>query len=133
MSTEIVAAVNPFAMAARSESALAEAGSTREAHEVQAMMVIAKRFPRDPVQSTDAILQACSRPTLAENSLYSYSPVSYTHLDVYKRQTVITFDGGGKELGREVVKGHFIDPETVCCALGIAAVFAGIALTILFF
>ncbi|MBK8896776.1 MAG: hypothetical protein IPN66_06025 [Candidatus Competibacteraceae bacterium] len=47
--------------------------------------------------------------------------------------TVITFDGGGKELGREVVKGHFIDPETVCCALGIAAVFAGIALTILFF
>ncbi|MBK7543272.1 MAG: hypothetical protein IPN66_07035 [Candidatus Competibacteraceae bacterium] len=73
MSTEIVAAVNPFAMAARSESALAEAGSTREAHEVQAMMVIAKRFPRDPVQSTDAILQACSRPTLAENSLYSYS------------------------------------------------------------
>ncbi|MBK7542496.1 MAG: hypothetical protein IPI57_12095 [Candidatus Competibacteraceae bacterium] len=46
---------------------------------------------------------------------------------------IITFDGGGKELGREVVKGHFIDPETVCCALGIAAVFAGIALTILFF
>jgi len=72
MSTE-TAAVNPFALAVRTESALAEASTTREAHEVQSMMVIAKRFPRDPVQAMDAILQSCSRPTLAEHSLYSYS------------------------------------------------------------
>ena len=46
---------------------------------------------------------------------------------------VVTFDGAGKAIGTEVVKGHFIDRETVCCALCLAAVFAGIALTILFF
>lgn len=36
-------------------------------------MVIAKKFPRNPVEATDSILQACSRPTLAEGALYSYS------------------------------------------------------------
>src|SRR5699024_1372946 len=32
-----------------------------------------KRFPRDPVEAMDRILQACTRPTLAEGALYSYS------------------------------------------------------------
>ncbi|WFQ80232.1 hypothetical protein PXH59_03430 [Xenorhabdus sp. SF857] len=41
--------------------------------EVQAAMVIAKKFPRDPIMAMDRILQACTRPTLAESALYSYS------------------------------------------------------------
>jgi len=64
---------NPFALAERPASALADAGIAREAQEVQAMVLIAKRFPRDPVRSMDLILQAASRPTLAESSLYSYT------------------------------------------------------------
>jgi len=70
-----VATLNPFAAPARqgSGNAIAESAAQRESQEVQAMMVIAKRFPRDPVQAMDRILQACTRPTLAEGALYSYN------------------------------------------------------------
>lgn len=66
---------NPFAAkkAQASQNALAESTSAREMQEVQAMMVIAKKFPRDPIEAMDRILQACARPTLAEGALYSYS------------------------------------------------------------
>lgn len=66
---------NPFAVkkAQASQNALAESSSAREMQEVQAMMVIAKKFPRDPIEAMDRILQACARPTLAEGALYSYS------------------------------------------------------------
>lgn len=67
---------NPFASApvvARPSNALADAGQQREIAEVQAAMIIAKRFPRNPIEAMDKILQACTRPTLAEGALYSYS------------------------------------------------------------
>lgn len=65
---------NPFqATKGKPQNAIAESSAQREAQEVQAMMVIAKRFPRDQVQAMDRILQACTRPTLAEGALYSYS------------------------------------------------------------
>lgn len=54
-------------------NAIADAGQQREIAEVQAAMVIAKRFPRDQIEATDRILAACTRPTLAEGALYSYS------------------------------------------------------------
>jgi hypothetical protein len=70
-------AINPFANQAAAiapqHGALAEAGTGREVAEVQAAMIIAKRFPRDPIAAMDKILQACTRPTLAEGALYSYS------------------------------------------------------------
>jgi hypothetical protein len=47
--------------------------SQRAIQEVQAAMVIAKRFPRDPKEALDRILNTCTRPTLAEQALYSYS------------------------------------------------------------
>lgn len=72
-STE-VSTPNPFGQAnATPAGALAQAGQAREASEVQAMLVIAKRFPRDQIQAVDKILQACTRPTLAEGGLYSYN------------------------------------------------------------
>lgn len=68
---------NPFGstgIAARPASnAIAEAGMQREIAEVQAAMVIAKRFPRDAISAMDRILQACTRPSLAEGALYTYS------------------------------------------------------------
>jgi len=68
---------NPFnnaPVAARpSSNALTDAVQQRENAEAQAMMVIAKRFPRDPIAACDRIMQACTRPTLAEGALYSYS------------------------------------------------------------
>ena len=69
-----ITALNPFQAAKVAPSnAVAESSAHREAQEVQAMMVIAKRFPRDQVQAMDRILQACTRPTLAEGALYSYN------------------------------------------------------------
>ena len=43
---------------------------SRQAQEVQAAMVVAKRFPRDNALSMDRVLDACRRRTLAENAVY---------------------------------------------------------------
>ena len=48
-----------------------EAG--RAIAEVQGMILMAKRFPRDPIKATDDILIECQRPGLAEVALYSYA------------------------------------------------------------
>lgn len=47
--------------------------TTRQAQEVQAAMIVAKRFPRDERVSCDRILNACNRRSLAESAIYSYS------------------------------------------------------------
>ena len=66
---------NPFALATNrsSNTALADASRDKKVAEVQSQMGIAKRFPRDPIAAVDRILNACTRPTLAESALYSYS------------------------------------------------------------
>lgn len=65
---------NPFhAPAKAGPTAIAEPVAQREVAEVQAALIIAKRYPRDPVQATDRILQACTRPGLAEAGLYQYA------------------------------------------------------------
>jgi hypothetical protein len=66
---------NPFASKALAQTsgAMATAMESREIQEVQAAMVIAKRFPRDERQAMDRILNACTRKTLAESALYSYN------------------------------------------------------------
>ena len=65
---------NPFGAASqRQEQGLVAVEQQRAIQEVQAAMVIAKKFPRNPVEAADRILQACSRPTLAEGALYSYN------------------------------------------------------------
>lgn len=53
--------------------ATARTDGDRAIAEVQASMAIAKRFPRDVVSARDRIVNACSRPRLAEGALYSYS------------------------------------------------------------
>lgn len=67
---------NPFGsrdVAARTAGALVEVEQQRAIAETQAAMIIAKRFPRNEAEAMDKILQACTRPTLAEAALYSYS------------------------------------------------------------
>lgn len=45
---------------------------SRQAQEVQAAMVVAKRFPRNEVESHNRILNACKRRSLAERAVYEY-------------------------------------------------------------
>lgn len=44
----------------------------RAAREVETAMIVARRFPRDIVQARQRILQACTRPSLAEGATYAY-------------------------------------------------------------
>lgn len=61
------------------DAALAKAGAqameiatTRAAQEVQAAMVVAKKFPRDLNASYARIMQACKRKGLAEQAIYEF-------------------------------------------------------------
>ena len=49
-----------------------EMAVTRQAQEVQAAMVIAKRFPRDENAAFARIIRACERKSLAESAMYEY-------------------------------------------------------------
>lgn len=78
MNEATVVDMNPFrnapvAAAPTGESLMATVGSAREVAEVQTSMLMARRFPRDEVAAVDRILQACTRPTLAEGALYQYA------------------------------------------------------------
>lgn len=67
---------NPFQQTAVSEAlpnTMTEVKSQREASEIQAMVFMAKQFPRNQIQAADRILNACTRQTLADSAVYSYS------------------------------------------------------------
>jgi hypothetical protein len=53
--------------------ALAEAAASREVAEVQAAMMLAKRFPRDEKSAMDKIMVACQREGLASTAIYQYA------------------------------------------------------------
>lgn len=71
------ATVNPFGTQAvrypASNTATAQTDQSRAVAEVQAAMMIARLNPRDPVAAVDRILNACTRPSLAEAAIYQYS------------------------------------------------------------
>jgi|WetSurMetagenome_2_1015567.scaffolds.fasta_scaffold06020_13 hypothetical protein len=48
------------------------AEQARSITEVQAQVVLARQFPRDPLLATDKILKECRRVSLAEQAIYSY-------------------------------------------------------------
>ncbi len=69
--------INPFALAERSENesnggALVQVASNRAAQEVQASMIMAKKFPRNEEQAFTRIMRACQRKSLAEQATYAY-------------------------------------------------------------
>jgi len=45
---------------------------SRQAQEVQAAMIVAKRFPRDDVDSYNRIMRSCQRTSLAEQAMYEF-------------------------------------------------------------
>ncbi|WP_229534819.1 hypothetical protein [Pelosinus baikalensis] len=49
-----------------------EAAISRQAQEVQAAMVVAKRFPRDENEAYSRIIQSCKRKSLAEQAEYEF-------------------------------------------------------------
>lgn len=55
-----------------SNNSMVEVAGTRAEHEVQAAFVIAKKFPRNQMESYSAIIEACKRPFLAEQAMYAY-------------------------------------------------------------
>lgn len=57
---------------APTKTAMVEGVISRQAQEVQAAMVIAKRFPRDENYAYSKIMQSCKRKTLAEQAEYEY-------------------------------------------------------------
>lgn len=66
--------LNPFGQQANAATfnAIANSDAERSIQEVQAAMVIAKKFPRDSREAMDRILNACTRESLANTALYSY-------------------------------------------------------------
>lgn len=69
---------NPFRAEADEDmpatsGALARTDQVRAVAEVQAALAIARANPRDPVDAVDRLLNACTRPSLAEVAVYQYS------------------------------------------------------------
>ena len=56
----------------KSEGALVSTEQFRAIQEVQAAMIVAKRFPRDSNESYLRIMKACERKTLAKEAMYAY-------------------------------------------------------------
>lgn len=54
-------------------NALAVTDQNRAIAEVQAAMIAAKQSPRNQIAAMDRILNACTRPTLADSAVYQYS------------------------------------------------------------
>lgn len=52
---------------------MVEQETQRAIAEVQAAIMLAKRFPRNQAEAMDRILMSCQRQSLAEQSVYSYS------------------------------------------------------------
>jgi len=74
--SDVAVVNNPFgapAQHASNHEAAVEVAVQRELAEVQGLVVMARKYPRDPVQAMDRILGACTRQSLAEHALYSYS------------------------------------------------------------
>lgn len=71
-----IAVQNPFQISERHQGgsgALAHSDQARGIAEVQAKLLMAQQFPRNQVQAMDDILNAFTRPRLAEVAKYQYS------------------------------------------------------------
>lgn len=72
MSTEMIRGVYaaPMQQVAPHATAVAQ---VREAQEVQAMVFMAKQFPRDVTLAINRIISACKNPALADVAIYKYT------------------------------------------------------------
>ena len=65
--------MNDLVKREQNQMAVVEVESQRAVAEVQASMMLARKFPRDMAQVADRIIIACQRPKLAEQALYAYA------------------------------------------------------------
>jgi hypothetical protein len=66
---------NPYAnqgIQIRSEGATAATNASRAIAEVQAQVIMARKYPRDPLAATNAILAECDMPEFAKVALYNF-------------------------------------------------------------
>jgi hypothetical protein len=70
--TVIDAPDSDFTPAKSDHSGMIEVATGRAAQEVQAMMIIAKRYPRDEQRAFSRILESCRRKGLADQAVYEY-------------------------------------------------------------
>lgn len=77
---ELIQTNNPFAqehqaptITTPNHGALANTDTQRAVAEVQVALMIARLNPRNPRQTMDNILNACTRPSLAESAIYTYA------------------------------------------------------------
>jgi hypothetical protein len=71
-----IVVASPFGQsvaAPQDRSANVEIAAQREIAEVQAHLIMAHRMPHAQMRAMDRIIQACTRPTLAQSALYTYS------------------------------------------------------------
>lgn len=76
MNDKTALTTNPFSSTAsvpQQAKASAQTDQSRAIAEVQAAMMIARANPRDPIAAMDRILNACTRPTLADAAVYTYA------------------------------------------------------------
>lgn len=66
------ASLTDFRRQPSGSGAMVEAATTRQAQEVQAAMIVAKKFPRDETHAFSRIIQGCRRKGLAEQAMYAY-------------------------------------------------------------
>lgn len=66
-------ALNHFTPSHGATNAIAQAEQQRAIAEVQAALMIARANPRDQKMAMDRVLNACTRPSLAEVAVYSYA------------------------------------------------------------
>lgn len=75
MENKPVTTDNPFGVKTKSQdinAATVQIESDRAVAEVQAMVIMARRFPRDPYKAYERIMAACARPAFAEAAIYTY-------------------------------------------------------------
>lgn len=72
MNNQVMTYDDNRAAVAAMQSTTTEMVVSRQAQEVQAAMIVAKRFPRDETASWNRIMNACKRPGLAEKARYEY-------------------------------------------------------------
>jgi len=70
--TKIMSNENPYGDLPQIQKSGLLAEQSRSITEVQAQVVLARQFPRNPIVATDKILKECQRITLAEKAIYSY-------------------------------------------------------------
>lgn len=64
---------NPFAVAAGNTAGAIQVAQSKEAQQIQAQLVVAKKFPRDQHAAFQRIIEACKRKGLAEEASYLYA------------------------------------------------------------